>query len=178
MSKTILDHQQKASVQIVRSIKEARDRFERQKTLQLQGNHALQIGIIEGYFNVTVPTSPGPNTETVTITAPTAETIMIGSLMWSMFYIVPDGSTPTGVRYDQYDTTSFMPLELDFNVFLAYDQRGKGSGLLTGQQAVFDTIVADNQARLTAKVNRTYLTGAPSPTPYVTFFWALRATMM
>ena len=148
--------------------------------MQLQGNEALGLGVLEGYFTIPLPETIVPEVVTLDVTAPNDSTMLLGNLMYSTFYaIAAGGATPTGVTYESGDREGIWPENLRWECFLAYDQRDQGDGALTSEAEVLGTVVADNVARITAKVQAYDDWALPiGSTPSLVVVYQIRATFM
>lgn len=144
MSRNITDHRQTPKTQIVGRLNATQRQQARQRTLQLQGNESLSLGVLSGYFTISIQETIEPATATLDVTAPTGTTIMLGNLMYSTFFGVAAGAaTPTGVTFQNGDAVGIFPDNLRWECFLAYDSGETGDPV---------AIVDDNVARITAKV--------------------------
>src|SRR5665811_968826 len=143
MSRNITDHHLKSIPQIARRIKQAKERQQRHRSLQLQGNHALSLSVLEGYFTIDIPTTGTPEVAIVEVETATPDTIMMANLMYSIYYL--ESGT-----YVNKDATGLYPDELDIDCFLAYSSANQGDAPLDGDDA-FESYpaVAPNVARIT-----------------------------
>lgn len=178
MSKSIVEHKKTPTIQIAKIIKAASTAYSRNRTIQLQGNEALSLGVIEGYFTMTIPQTINPSVAYVNLSAPNDETVMFGNLMYSTYYpIAVGGSTPSGVSYQLGDVVGIYPTKMRWDCFLAFDDRNKGSGVLPSNDAILVTMVDSNTARITAKLQAYEPWTIPSgATPTLFVFYQLRAT--
>lgn len=180
MSKSVTNHQRTPSRAIINQLREITSQAARSRTLQLQGNQALGLAVIDGYFAITIPTTIEPSVASVDVVAPTGSTILVGNLMYTVFYPVNvGGASPSGYVYDNMDVGNFYPTRLTWECFLAYDSRAKGAGSLANEAAVIATAVESNVARITARISANgpwSLPAGASTTAYI--YYQIRATLM
>jgi hypothetical protein len=179
MSRSVAEFQRKPGRKIVRKINQLSLRQKRDRTLQLQGNEALGLGVIEGYFTISIPTTIEPSVAMIDVVAPTGTTILIGNLMSSMYYRVSDGGSPTGYVFENKDPGDFYRTHLAWDCFLAYDARPKGSGTLTSIPQIVAAGVPHTTARITARIRANDPWSIPGGSDSVAYvFFQIRATMM
>jgi len=180
MSKRLLDYRKSPTAQVASAIRGVRDNYDRKRTLQVQGNQSLRLGVLEGYFIMSIPTTINPSVAYIDIESPTSGITMIGNLMYSTFYpVAAGGETPSGVSYQLGDVVGIWPTRMRWDCFLAYDKRDKGSGSFTDPDDIFATVVESNTARITAKLQAFEAWSMPvGATPSLLVFYQIRATFM
>lgn len=146
MSRNLTDHRQLPITQIANRLRQARTNQQRRRTLQLQGNDALSLSILAGYFTIDIPTTTNPEISILEVATATPDTIMLSNLMYSIYYL------ESGV-YVNKDATGLYPDELDIDCFLAYSSANQGDPPLDGDDLFTDyPAVNANVARITAKL--------------------------
>lgn len=146
MSRNLTDHRHQPIPRIARQIKQAKTSQQRRRTLQLQGNQALSLTVLSGYFTIDIPTTTTPEVAILDVETATPGTIVLSNLMYSVFYL--ESGT-----YVNKDATGLYPDELDIDCFLAYSSVNQGDAPMDGDDDFTSyPKVASNVARITAKI--------------------------
>jgi hypothetical protein len=180
MSRSLIDYQRSPTRQLVRTIREATRHQAQERSLQLQGNEALQLYVTQGFFEIFIPTTPSTHAASFPIVAPNEGVILLANLMYSVYYPYEVGweASPTGWVYDQRDTGDVYPNRLSLECFLSYDDRPTGSGSLLSQADVLGTSVSDHAVRLTARVrSNSSWSLPPGASNRLWIYYQIRATL-